>query len=166
MSKITNDGLTQCLAWNALQLYPSGNSRRRRVNLNQDKSYHRSSVLSRRRYDLVGVDRLEQVVPGVRRRRATAGVEPDHGASRQRHGHPQRCRHVERELSSQRVVSTDRPGEHVAQLVPCYRRPVCDSINNASSSVIQRRIYYTISVQPKKDETRFEVENYDHINII
>jgi len=107
---------------------------------------------------------LEQVVPGVRRRRVTAGVEPDHGASRQRHGHPQRCRHVERELSSQRVVSTYHLREHVAKLVPCYRRPVCDCINNASSSLIQRRIYYTISVQPKKDKTRFEVENYDHIN--
>jgi len=46
----------------------------------------RSSTLPRRaaarRYDLVGVDDVEQVVPGVRRRGAAARVEPGDGAAR------------------------------------------------------------------------------------
>jgi len=75
--------------------------------------------------DLVGVDAVEQVVAGVRRRRAAASVQSGHGAARHRHAGPQRCGLREVELGAQPAVTGDRAGELVAELVPRDRRRVC-----------------------------------------
>ena len=64
-------------------------------------------------YDLVGVYDVEHVVPGVRRRGVTTGVEASDGATRHRHRHPQRRRRVEVELSPKEVVAGHCVGEHL-----------------------------------------------------